>query len=319
MDLERSVAGKNGIPEQYQFTQDAKTCTITFTVSSPRPQITINQEESTILVVEQDKNIILCGVTYGRFFRNAITNNENKYTITLTKESPVIWPLLIKKPSSHGIDRKSLFVLGLEKDASGDYEGAFKCYKDSANQGFVHAKVLVSDILMSDINNYGASKDVNEGIRLLSSIPPEKQTTDIILCLSRALIEQNKKEEAAEKIRAYLQVKDDDVARLALVKMISPFGEGLLNYPEEAIYHLEILAEKDNPEAIRLLAQHYYKGVGVKGDKKRARELDQKACQIDTELTPLYQKGIGQNIAIAAGVSTIFVGFCAAAWKKFSK
>ena len=319
MDLERSVAGKAGIPELYKFTQTLTTCTITFKVSCPRPQITINQEESTILVVEQDKNLVICGVTYGKFFKNSTTNVENEYTITLSKEERTIWPLLINRPSSHGIDRKSLFVLGLEKDASGDYKSAFQYWLDAANQGFIAAKLLVADILMSDINNYDVSKDVDRGISLLTSIPIEKQNTDIILCLAHALIDQKKKQEAADRIRMYLQVHDDNTVRLALVDMLSPFGAGLLNYPEEAVYHLQILADRKNAQATRLLAQHYYKGIGVKSDKKKARELDQKACEINPEFTPMYQKGIGQNIAIAAGVSTLFVGACAMAWKKFSK
>ena len=89
---------------------------------------------------------------------------------------------------------------------------------------------------------------------------------------------------------------------------------------KKSVHFIKTFAdERHHQKEEQLLFKSMVEYIGVKADKKRARELDQRACEINTELTPLYQKGIGQNIAIAAGVSTLFVGFCAAAWKKFSK
>ena len=321
MDLERSIGGRRGVPELYQFTQTPTTCVISFTVKpGVKPQVTINSADSTILVIGENNSLIVCGVTYGKFFKNTYTVSNNIYTITLFKEERVTWPLLIIKHSSHGIDMKSLYVIGLSEDASGNYKSAFEYYKKAAKEGFIPAKVLVADILMSDINNYDVERNVDEGISLLESIPVERMTTEVVLCLTRTLISKERKEEAARIFKNYLSIKDDHTVAIEYAHHLSPFADGTMKNPEEAVMILQGLSEKENTEAMRLLAQHYYKGVGVKADKKLAKELDQRACEINEELTPLYgKKGIGKNIAIAAGVSTVFVGAFAAIYKRLSK
>ncbi|EAY07745.1 hypothetical protein TVAG_118260 [Trichomonas vaginalis G3] len=309
IDLERAVGGAKGITELYEFTQTNQVAIIQFSVDNGiKPQILINQQEGSIYVISGENNVIISGLTYGKFYKFETIVENNKYVIKLTKENTDRWPILIKAPSMRGIDNKSLYLIGVYNDGCAKYEEAYKYYYLSATKGFVTAITTVADILLSDYNNYGVKKDVDAALKLLRTIKPVDRTTEVTQTLTTDYISQNKKEEAVKVMKEHLSAKEDLIVRFDLAKLLSPIAGGI-GPATEAVESLKILVKAGNPEAMQLLAQHLYKGIGTVECRQKALELDAQACEINPNLKRIYgNNGIYQNIAIASATTFAFAG-----------
>lgn len=317
IDLERAVGGANGIPELYEFVQTLQHAIIKFAaVSNQKPQILINQQDTSVYVHNSDDTVVLSGHTYGRFYKYEATCSNNVYTIKLYKEEMKQWPILIVSPSAHGIDKKSLYLIGVYNDSRGKYKEAYENYYTSAQKGFVTAITTVADILMSDFNNYEVKKDIDAALQLLRTIKPADRSAEVTQTIANIYLDNKNKEEAVKIYKEHLQAQENLVIRYDLVKQQSSILGGI-GPQNEAVDSLEILVESGNPEAMQLLAQHLYKGIGTKEDRQRAFDLDIRACEINPTLNRLYgNMGIYHNIAIASATTCAFAGMVYFIWSK---
>lgn len=318
MDLERSIGGPKGIPDRYSFTQTPTKCIITFPIP-PRTKIQclIDQSENSIFAISDETEPVVSGITYGKFYKASSGPVNNVFTIELYKEVHSPWPILISRPCSHGIDMKSVYTLGISYDAIGKSKEAFEKYKDSADRGYVPAKVLMADIYLSDINNYGVTKNIDIGLQYLESIPIDKRSVEVTKHISNIYHDMKKEKESCNAIRSAIVHNNSSELKLLLARKLSPITKGT-GEAEEAVSLLEDLASEYNTEAMQFLALHLARGCGTKKNKQRAKEIDAKACELDPTLKPIYGTGgIGTNIAIASLVTGAFVGTCAFLWNKF--
>ncbi|KAH0792464.1 hypothetical protein GPJ56_003641 [Histomonas meleagridis] len=311
-DIERSIS-PNGFPDGYKFEQTLSDIVISFPVPENSTldsiEFNIDQENNTIYASMQDQEYpSVCGVLYKSIQteKHEITNSH--FQITLQKTEPEIWPLLIKNESLHGIDPKSVFILGIYNDSKGLPREAFGMFKASANMGYFIAQVLVADTYLNEDNPYDIKKDIPQAIKILESIPPEKLSPDVAIKLANAYLSADRRIDA---ITTFRQIAQNSLeARLSLAKLLSPIASpGCGNDAEEAVSHLQILANENIVEAMNLLAQHYAKGCGVKKNMKEAKALAQKIKEIDPRAPePIQSSGTVTTVIAAVSTAAILFG-----------
>jgi len=307
MEIERVVSGSNGIPFGYFFSQNERKCWIKLKFRDQKPMVVINQTESSISVREEENDPLIYGITFGKFYKYEVDFSRNELEIELYKDSDLMWPILISAPLNGTMDMKSIFVLGLYEESKGRLEKAFDLYMNSHIKGFIPAKVLVSDNLLSDTNNYNVTRNEEEAIRILLSIPIREMDETLILHISSVLAKNGKKNEARNIVQDWLIHKQSQSVTYELACLLSPFMGGL-DESEQAVTVLESLVEFENAKAIQLLSLHLYNGIGCEKNKQRAKELDILACNIDKSLQPQFKDhGITTSLLMTVGFSSVFV------------
>ncbi|KAH0787812.1 hypothetical protein GPJ56_008335 [Histomonas meleagridis] len=322
MDIEHSLS-EEGINYGYQMTQNDETITVT-TKYSPKfsGQGVIFEylpEDNSLYLGFREQPPEICGRLYSGVNSAICNSTSTEIIVTLIKSSKNEWPFLISSPSAHGIDSKSLFLLGLHADSSKDYQTAWTNFFNSYKAGYYPAAILVADILMSSENPYSVKQDLDESIKILLNIFDETHKPQIAIKAASAL----KKRHRFMDARALLErcADQDDDAKLMLAKLLSPiFGE--LDEAQHAVSLFAALSSKKNPEAMRCLAKHMLTGSGIEKNKEEAKRLIEEAKSIDgvaAEIIQISDKWSHVLIGAAIGVGVAAVAFgIVALWRRRS-
>ncbi|OHT11433.1 hypothetical protein TRFO_19064 [Tritrichomonas foetus] len=310
MDLEQ-ILGLNEYKDQYNFTQTDKSITITFPAIDPNlVDINIDHSDSSIIAGMKGFPPAVCGTMYAKSYRHEVKNVKGNVKIILHKEMNEYWPLFIISSSSRGIDPKSLFMIGYYKISTFDEESAFNYFKEASDCGYLPAQLCVADILLSDTNPYDVPKDVDEAIRILKSIPLNRRSPKVTICLSDALLTQENQLEARHVLEESAETGSE--VKIKLVKMISPIfnKNGTNEDATQAVnYLLPMAIEQNNPEALKLLSQHVAKGKGIQKDYAKAIEYEQIAHSIDPKIPiELKENAVLKNLLIVGLTSAIVIG-----------
>lgn len=310
MDLEHATC-PTGINDGYTFQQTISSIIITFPISSgcdiSKIEFSLIDTEKSIYAGIKGQKPNVCGKMWGSTFNvnHSLTNTLCK--IIMQKEEHVIWPLFIDGPSIKGIDSKSLFVLGIFEDAKGNSSCAYQNYCKAAEQDYKPALLFLADALLSDTNPYDVPQNIEESISLLQRIPLEFRDDAITKRLASAMLHLGQKEKALNELKR--KADEYPEVRLELAKRLSPLSEYKGNEPDQAVHHLEILAAKDNFEALLLLSQHLFKGCGTKKDKQRAIQIDKHLAEIDIHHQPVFKdRRAATSAAIALSLSLALIG-----------
>ena len=283
MDLEHSVL-PNGLSHGYAFTQSGETVTVRIPISVDIPESDVvfeysSNDNSIFCGLRSDPIPLLCGVLSYPVTDASHSVGNGQCNITLQKSGgPRTWPMLISGPSSHGIDPKSEFLLGLNSDAHQDFTAAWDHFTRSAEVGFFPARLLAADVYASDDNPYGVEHNIDESIRILLGLFEETRKPGVAVKAAKALIGENRYDEAV----SILEQADSNESRLMLATLLSPLF-GKLNKPERAVAIFEELVAQGDPKAMRRLAKHLEVGCGTAIHKERAKELLSRAQAIDGE------------------------------------
>ena len=206
------------------------------------------------------------------------------------------WPLLIKRPSRSGIDLKSQFMLGVEKEASGHTHEARSFFKKAAERGYVCAVILVDDSLLNDVNPYRVRKDEEEASRLLQSIPEDRKRPPIRVVLSLAL--RGVRRIAEGKVELEKAAEESPNASKELIRVLitlpDPTGENLA----ERVHHLEALAANYDVEALQILEKCYASGKWCAKNRERARQLAHRAHKLDASIRMRWNQVESQQISL---------------------
>ena len=315
MEIERTISCE-GIPDGYSFEQTRSNIVLKFPIpkSCDSSMVEFSIFDGSILAGIKGSEPLICGVMFGSIIReNHDYLVDGMFKIDLKKADSQVWPVLIIKPSNQGIDPKSQFLLGVYNDALGNEAEAFSLILQSAQRNYFPAQIFVADIFLSDTNPYGVKKDPIKAIHFLESISPEKLTENISLTLANAHISIGQRLEGMNVLKSI--AKWSETAKLQLAKMMSPISDVNGKQPVEAVDLLESLSNFGNIEALDLLSKHYSKGIGVKKDKNRSKELEQRIRDLD----PNYFKeskfsGIAKNVLVATLISTALIGAASLIW-----
>lgn len=316
MDFEHIIGSpENGIPEGYTFDQTEDEILLTF----PLPPnvgldgVEVHLDGDAIFAGVAHQQPAICGILLDSVHKPTHTCEHGICRIRLQKVEAKPWELLIDGPSQLGIDAKSLFMLGVRTESSGFPREAWYYFKQAADKGYVHAKLLVADSLLNDTNPYHIPKDQNEGIKVLQSIPEERMRPPIRVMLSHALIDNGRTADGkAVLLKAAEESRD---ARKELVKVLARIPDSTGENLRERVHHLEVLAESNDVESLQELAKCYATGKGCQKDKARARELVHRAHKLDPTIPDAVESsGIGTNLAVAAGISAVFIGAALTIW-----
>lgn len=313
MDLEH-VASPSGINEGYTFSQTVSNISLTFPIPNncdpSHIECVFNPHEKSILAGIKGQEPILCGEMWSSTFNMKQTMTPTNYKIDLQKDEHSIWPLFILKPSIKGIDPKSQFIVGIYQDALGSPQEAYDHYCKAMERGYIPAKILVADILLSETNPYDIHQNIEEAIQILESIPFEKRNDSITIRLANALVQIGKQKESIQVLKD--AADSSSIIRLELALRLSPLSQFKGKYPDEAVRHLEILAQDNNECAIELLCLHNLKGCGTNKNKTRAKLLDSQLCNLNPNRVPLFkQRGFATNAAITLSISASLIGAAA--------
>ncbi|KAH0787108.1 hypothetical protein GPJ56_009106 [Histomonas meleagridis] len=308
MEIERTISSE-GIPDGYSFEQTRSNIILKFQVprSYDLSMIEFSIYDGTIIAGIKGSEPLICGKMFGSIIRENHYITDGMFRIDIKKADSQIWPVFIINPSDQGIDPKSQFILGVYNDALGNENEAFSNIYQSAQRNYFPAQIFVSDIFLSDANPYGVKKDPVKAIQFLESISPEKLTENISLTLANAHLSIGQRSEAMNVLRSIS--RSSQIAKLQLAKMMSPIADVNGQQPEEAVKLLESLSNEGNLEALELLSKHYLKGIGVKKDKNRSREIEQRIREIDPKYFPESKfSGTAKNVLVAACISTVLIG-----------
>lgn len=313
MDLER-VLSKDGIPHGYIFDQDEKEIKILIK-KMEFSTFKIDTSESMIRIVDSNNKLILCGKTFEKFDKydrcNTIYDDCEYILIKIYKGRPICWPIFIIEKCKYGADAKSLFMIGIYKDANNEFREALEYFLESEELGYTPAKSLLADLYMANITNYDIRKDVAKGVQYLLSIPIEERTAEITLILSAKLFELKEKQKSCDVLREYLDRvdKNDVEVRYLLARRLSPLGDNL-GSAQEAVAHLINDEMNNHGKALQFLSLHYLYGLGVPVDRKKALFLDKKGCELDKSLKPKLANGEGRKFVIAGLITSVVVASC---------
>ena len=241
-----------------------------------------NSEQNSIRAGINGSPLVICGKLYNNIIQDSHEIQDDLFVITLQKEIAETWPILIISPIGQDIDARSLFILGIFKDAKKERREAFSCFKRSAEAGFLPAIVLIADTYLGDETNpYDIAPDPAIAIQMIQKIPSENMDSEILYRLIRALLIQKRNDEALQLLQN-ATFKLNDETQYLYATLLSPIlGEG--QNPELAVSLLKEIAST-YPKAKLGLALHLFSGLGIKKDKKLALQYYQEAIKEDTTL-----------------------------------
>lgn len=314
MDVEHLIS-EDGIPDGYRFDQLSTQCTVSFPVPPGASLGDIEfrfdaaAREIFVRAAGSDRPQ-LCGVLGGTVRSEHHEIVDGVFHIVLEKADEVIWAYLISGRSRDGIDAKSLFVLAFGADARGSPREAFGLFRETARMGFVQAKLVVADTYLRDDNPYDVRADCAKAIAVLESIPEERFGAELCMYLARAYVMAREQKKAVDVLRRV--AGESDEARLQLAKLLSPVcaeGAAEEGAAEEAAEHLRILAKRGCAEAMRVLAQHYANGCGVKRDPSKAKSLLRRAKEADPSVMEGCERAyVSRTVVAAVAVAVAAIG-----------
>lgn len=314
MDIEHSLL-KSGIKSGYKWSQTQDTIKIKVYRPSEATQEEISFEylpsdNSITLSFCNNSNSGICGRLYNSIKDAKYEISEMVVKIVLTKVSPKMWPLVISDKCAKGIDSKSLFMLGVQADSLKQYKNAWNYFRESSEMGYVIAKLLVADILISSKNPYGVKCDIDRSISILSDIYSQTKIPEIGIKVAAAYKKNSMFAEAKNILQLCSQESDD--AKLMLAKLLSPiFGE--LDEPEISVKLFTQLSESKNPEAMRCLGKHMVDGIGIEKNREGGLSLIEEASAIDgtvPETIRIPDTLMSSIIGASIGIGLVAIAFC---------
>lgn len=308
LDLERAITGTTtGINEGYTFIQTESTIEISFPLLEDCVASNINKIIDTatqgIWIGQKDKDPIICGIMWGHAYLEKETQLTNSIKYIFRKNNET-WPLFISSPSPQGIDPKSEFMLGVYEDSRTSPEKAILHYQEAARRGFLHAKILLADNYLSQINLYNLPRDPlaasNIYLEVFDSPKIGKLRTTLFAVKVAQLLNSLNRE---EDYFSFLQ-KNRDIPEIQfkLAQFLSPLtSKNHHQNAEEAVRELQILADHKYLDAIQLLADHYESGCGIERNLQKSAELRATLYSLDpSRKIEKEEHGFAKNILLSS-------------------
>jgi hypothetical protein len=321
-DLERCISDE-GIPDGYAFSQDHRFVTLTFAVPPGTPPSNLDfslfDNDRSIRAGLRGRDPFICGTLFDSVFGPSLSISISGALgeIRIQKTREFYWPVFIADRAGDSIDPKSLFMIGVWEDASARPSAAWQCFLESAERGYVPAKLLIASTLLNDGNPYGILRNDEEGIKVLQSVAKDRMSVEVRLALFRALERSGRMTEAKDVIREAARGSGEALWEKA--QFLEKFDDA--EAIEERVTALRELSEENHALACRELAKLYATGKGGVGrDFEKARELAEQATLLDPDLpSDLPDEGVGGNLAAMTGVTVGFLGVVTALWMFVSR
>jgi hypothetical protein len=315
LDLERCIS-EDGISDGYTFFQDESTITLTFPVpisTSPTEiDFDIFDDDRAIFTCLRGSEPVICGTMFESVFQTDFSVQSTLCSITLQKVNRCVWPVFIIGAARDFIDVKSLFMLGVYDDASARPRSAWQHFLDSADRGYLPAKLLIASTLLNDGNPFSVATDESEAVRVLLSVPRALLPREAALALFQSLEKVGRVSEAHAVIAEAARASNE--AKWEFVQFLERQPDA--GDPAVRVRTLEELAAANHALACRDLARAYAQGEGVRRNPDRAQQLAQKAHALDPALpAEIPDDGAGWNFALTAVATLGFLGVALGAWR----
>lgn len=247
--------------------------------------VNVDINESYLSVCYDDLVPLLKGELYRHVSEHSIERDGNTVTIHIKKSDVEEWPVIIRGfyPDTEIIDPKSAYLISITDEfIQASKDTSFQMLKLSANLGYVASLCLLASLCVSSqpLSQYGFSLYATATEFYHSNRALAEMGEDLLKYQNYGMLGQKLLQKAYDNGYTSCQ--------LTLGVTLSPLSSigGCLKDPYRALMHLE--AAGDHPAAYHELAMLYLNGVGVKRNKKKALELQNKALAMNPKTSRLY-------------------------------